>query len=481
MLQPVASRTISVVWCVIVFPFASHSMRTNLHKTTRNPNDSGGGWLSGLSSWGNKGLELGRTGLNMAGTAIKDHIPAGQYECKQDTPLGLLDRWISVTPDTHVTTKLKNWTSLTHWQERIETALDLADHERPELPFDPYNLRSRSAYTDKLLAKTMTYFPQECTHLYKANCKDELLEIIKTTSCAMIDDGKPTTEAIAVGSFNKQLQLCSETIEPGVFSNGSKQHVIVSEEGHILPDGNCVVISTLDPSKGVDLTPLDADLMGTGFKKLASDLTKMQRLKRNVERELTGIVNGLVDKAEQVVEAGSDVVTVVQEFDTDMKRGSEEASEKSAKWFQRLAISTEVDTCLCCDQLHVETHDTMAEHCMVAYTLGGEDKNQSVKHTMKTIAGSLYNLVNTAGNWLVPFIGSNIVSQGHGAACQYVCDLRKPHLYEPYSHGHVRKVPGLAMQTWFIPNPRSFYSSATSGATAAVAQGTATSVVAEAL
>mmetsp|Transcript_70953 Transcript_70953/g.112149 ORF Transcript_70953/g.112149 Transcript_70953/m.112149 type:complete len:495 (+) Transcript_70953:44-1528(+) len=491
MLQLDAVQMGCIVWRVMMFPLVSDCMRTNIQKFVRSPSGDGeSGLMSGLSRWGNKGMEWGKTGLNaglslgtQAGNAIKEQIPVGQYACKQQTDYGLLDRWVSVTPDTPTISKLKVWGSYTSWKEWAEEALDLADHEKPELPFEPYALRDRSQYKDKLLAKIMTSAPKECTSLYKASCAEELMSIIETKTCAMVNEGRPVSEAIALGSFNKEMKFCSKTVEPRLWRNGSKTDVVVSDNGHILPDGQCVVISTLDPSKGIDLTKLDADLMGSGFKNLASDLTKMERLARNVQKELNGIVNGLVDKAGLVVEAGSDVVTVVQELNTDLRSGADEASDKSMEWIKRLTLSTEVDTCLCCDQEEIDKQDKMASHCLVAYTLGGEDKNKTVKHTIKTIAGTLYNLAHTAGNWLVPFLGANIVSQSHSAACRYVCDLRKPHLYEPYSFGQVRKVPGLAMQTWFIPNPRSFYSSATgtaaSATTEAVVEGATTNVIME--
>jgi len=428
-------------------------------------------------------------------STLKRYVPTRQYSCKQETTYGsaygYLDRWVTVTPDTPGTHKAASWVNPTAWKQWGEEALDLVDPEKAELPFQPFALRQRSEYEGKLLYKQISMVNDNlCEASYTMHCIDDEsgkddpsmeddLQLIKSTKCAHIDDGAPKQTVISFGSFKNTHQDCAYSQEASFWRNKTENQVLVQDHnGEFLPipKGHCVSISTLDPSSGVSLSPLDADLMGSGFERLAGDATKLQRLTANIGRELVGIAQGIYNAGGTLVEAGQDVGTVVEAFDDDLAKGGVDAGEKSVKWIKRLTLDTEVESCLCCNLEFIDTGDFMAEHCQVAYTLGGQDKSQTLKYAAKTAAGTLFNLAKTAGNWLVPFLGANLVNSGNVAACQYVCDLRQPHLFEPYRFAKVRKVPGLAMQTWFIPNPRTFFAAA--GATDVIAEGAATSVAA---
>jgi len=408
---------------------------------------------------------------------LSDFVPKLKYDCKVDTEDGRLDRWISVTPHISAAERAWSWVSFTEWQKWIEAQVGLTEAEEPSFDFDPFILRNRTEFGSRTLLKTVMAptSGDPCTTTYSASCStDEELEIIKEELCHSSDIGKPTVTVLPLGSFSKSMSVCGHEIkyDYGYWGTGRTLDVFVIDEngkGQKMERGQCVEISTINPSNGIHLSELDYDLMGLGSTDFGANASKVEKVVRMLNGTLHGIAQGLLKKGEEILEGGHDALEVANKLDEDLVNGSQVAVNTSVKWIKRLTLATMVETCLCCDTEVIDTNESLPEHCRVAYTLGGQDKSQTLKYTLKTTAGTLYNLAQTAGGWLVPFLGGNIVRETHTRTCHFTCGMRKAYLYEPYRFGKVRKVPGLALQTWFIPNPASFFGTA-SGAAGEIAE-----------
>eukprot|EP00929_Paragymnodinium_shiwhaense_P075408 TRINITY_DN38556_c0_g2_i1.p1 TRINITY_DN38556_c0_g2~~TRINITY_DN38556_c0_g2_i1.p1 ORF type:complete len:570 (-),score=113.32 TRINITY_DN38556_c0_g2_i1:48-1631(-) len=399
----------------------------------------------------------------------------------------VFDRWISVQPKVSTSKKAHSWISLDNWTAWFNSTAGLsAETYAPTFKFDPFVLRNQEAYSERLLLKVMETYGNDATDMcnteVKVACQGGYLQLLTKRDCSFKqvrgEDAQVTTKPFS--SLHHSYSFCAhEEKSTGYFGRGLKYTtdvIVVDDVGgdHLILRGNCVEVSLINPTSGIELTPLNHDLMGSGPDLLAeADIGRLDKIALKLSHTANAIAVGLVHQVEGVVEGVDDAITVAERLGTDVDEGAEDAKNKTVKWVKRLMLDTMVETCLCCDDKVIDTQDRMADRCMVAYTLGGEDKEETIKYSLKTAAGTLYNLAQTAGGWLVPFLGGNIVQESHKSACQFVCDLRKPGEFEKYGYAQVRRVPGLAFQTWFIPNPSAFASSAAAGTAEAAAEGAA--------
>jgi len=184
----------------------------------------------------------------------------------------------------------------------------------------------------------------------------------------------------------------------------------------------------------------------------------------NLEKVMGNVMKNIIEmgvsRSDEVKEGVHDILDVMISTGNSSDEEKAAATDKGAKWIKKMTLDSMVPTCLCCDRKQIDENASYADHCMVAYTLGGQNQSDTAQYNMKTAVGTMYNLAKTAGNWVVPFVGGKIVSKAQEQSCHFTCDMRQPLAYEPYRFGKVRQVPGLAMKTWFVPDPESFFSGA---------------------
>merc|ERR1712176_197936 len=142
-----------------------------------------------------------------------------------------------------------------------------------------------------------------------------------------VDSIESSQETFSLGTVKPSHKLCSGTSGGDFFGfrQASEEQIFVPDEkgeAQVLPQGQCVTISTLDPSSGISLDELDADLMGTGFRNLAENATKLERLLGNINTTLVGIVDGFVGTIDAVAEGAMDAVKVVNDLNTSLANGT---------------------------------------------------------------------------------------------------------------------------------------------------------------
>jgi len=392
----------------------------------------------------------------------------GTYSCQVVSGNETLDRWVSVQPQQELSTKALKLFSFAEWKAHLESAMGVEPAEAAGINFDPVVLRGPAEYGDRILVKTMSTSSagETCIDTVKVACSEGKLTLVTASRCSgSPEDAEEQTRAEALGLLGQGLTFCSHGPKRtlGFFGAAWSKDVVVLDEagqGQVLPAEECATISVLDPNNGIDLGDLNSDMMGLGQGQFhgSANVTKAMMAKLNAT--LWGVYAGALEKGQAASEASEDALRVVQALAEDASSGGEAAAEKSLKWLKKMALASMVETCLCCDKPAMGTGELLSDHCKVAYTLGGENRSETLQYAVKTMAGTMYNLAQTAGGWLVPFVGGNIVQHAHKSACSFTCGLRKPHLYEPYRFGKVRKVPGMAFQTWFVPNPNAFLASA---------------------
>jgi len=452
-MAPVLSMPKAVCLCLTV-PFLTHARRVvkddKVSVLERDPTEQG------KSQW-----DAFTDGMSAMGDAMKDGIdrvtPSIHYSCQHKFEAGgSLDRWITVAPDFSGVNKVKKWVNPATWAHLAEETLDIADKEKVTLTFSPFVLRSRKEYTGNILIKESHSVSGETDYssTYEVQCTgdDELQVVVKKTS-----NGETSDKVVSFGAFSNGLNLCSKSSEATYFTKAKVTKIQVRDakgDYKTLPDGQCVDVSTVDPTKGIVLTKLDADLMGSGLENIGDNKSKMQRLTDKISHQVEHMAGDAIGDGEDVAgDAANDAKEVINGFKDDLAGGSVEAGKKTAKWLKKAAFDSKVDTCLCCDEREVSEEDKMASHCMVAYTLGGEDASSKAKYATKAAVGTLYNLAKTAAGWVVPVIGGQLVAGANDVACAFSCQLREPSRFEPYKYSTIQQVPGLAMSTWFIPGP----------------------------
>lgn len=392
-----------------------------------------------------------------------------QSACQVDTAeFGTVSRWLSVEPRFKAERAAQDWLSPESW-----SAWNTGDTEalRAKFNFDPFVLREKAQYDGRVMAQIVSaqgtfegnvfmpsHMPSDvCYTIFSTHCDEKGLQFKSEKRCG---DQPVITDEAYFGSSNEKQTLCPMAARRNFpFSrHGQAQDVYVmgtDGQWQQVQGGNCLKISVLDPTKGITLSELDGDLMGWGTDYLTNNGTQLGAL-------LGGVVDSLKDLKDtaktQVVEGFKDVQEMI-EARRNLSLGNVSAEEmeiavnKTRKWATRLTKASVVPTCLCCDEEWTYSTGKLADHCLVAYTLGGQNKSDTLTYNLKVTAGTLFNLVRMAGNWFVPFIGGQLVSKAHEQSCQFTCDMRQPLSYEPYKWGQVQSVPGVALQTWWIPSP----------------------------
>jgi len=429
--------------------------------------------------------------------------PKFHYGCQVSTKkTGMMDRWVSVSPDSGLASKAKSVFNIKNWASRVKQVMGDTYNSSAEFSFDPFVMRSRTEYGGRILFKTVVVphsgeAADSCIATYQANCPDTEeetdkrahLQLIKKETCGASEE---TTKILRFSALKKKRFFCTRKAKKASvldWNGQSSQDVYVTDangQAHAVHIGNCVRVSTVNPTEGIRLDDLDSHMMGTGLKNLSGNSQKLAQVMVKVKDTVNviagslagaaGLTQGAKDPIEAVTKsfnvlkgafnAGKDVVNATKEVNGTVLNASFSVGKTSVELVKKLVVSSMVETCLCCDAKGVDGDDDVIEHCKVAYTMGGQNQSQKLKYSTKAAAGTLYNLAQTAAGWLVPFVGGNIVRQSHKVACHYACGLREPltgdRLNEPYQFGQVRKVPGMALNTWYIPNPATFFASATS-------------------
>mmetsp|Transcript_22052 Transcript_22052/g.48217 ORF Transcript_22052/g.48217 Transcript_22052/m.48217 type:complete len:461 (+) Transcript_22052:69-1451(+) len=403
------------------------------------------------------------------GGAVGGLLPS-PYMCQMDTAeFGTVDRWISVQPEPHGATAVASWLSPSEWEAWMKNST----YETPqEFGFEPFILRSRAEYEGRAVIKVVEStgifegdnFVEQgtpCTIEYKMDCSAKGLHLLKQDTCKVLDE-----ESYYFGNFQKQRSFSPHGPEQSFpFSRTFKKKdiYVLDETGDWgkVQEGFSVAVSILDPTKGITLSELDSDVMVAGSEDLelrGATLEKViDHLDKTVIETRTKLGNDLKEGIQDIRDAMKKV------NNSNISSSDEEnnvAIDKGAKWIKKLTLDSMVPTCLCCDQKRIDESMSYADHCMMAYTLGGQNKSDTINYNMKMAAGTMYNLVKRAGSWVVPYVGGRLVSQAQKQSCHFACDMRQPLAYEPYRFGKVRQVPGLAMKTWFVPDPESFFSGA---------------------
>lgn len=417
--------------------------------------------------------------------------------CSEQHPrYGEMDRWVKVSPKTLVSEQVMATFSVEEWSKWMSPGTDVKDG----LSFRPFILRGREQWLKRPIAQVKSTLLSdttqktdagvECVDEWSTGCKEDIGNGVMTFNKMGSCTGE--SEMVLGGMSSMYKTLCSQTV-----SNSSSfasafigeqqlwdQRVSVhlprpgdsgTDEALLeLPSGQCVVLTPFSAANGIELEPLDGDLMGTGLQEFSKNTSKME----TVLGALTSHANSYVDSVVAtgdivsggVQEGYADIAETGAELGQDLRAGSVTALNKTLKWVRRAVLESRVEACLCCDMPAVPITESMADHCMVAYTMGGTNSSQPYNFYSRVTAGTAYKLSQEMGSYFLPFVGGHGVKQANRFACQYACDSRVPDKYEEYAHGTIRVIPGVALKTWYLtPVAARLWTGPAAGATAAVA------------